>query len=623
MCGERRTCLSPLEQERCRIIPALPQLFESQPQEIESLHRNSVDAWLRDSTTDSIHSHEAHQANHSPASRCCGRDSSINITNVFQLAEVLPPQDTKSTLPDTAPFRFVPVQNSISATNINSQRLLSQSPSTASVVSSHSSHSLQDLDQNENLPENDSKEIPVEERETQASPEAPLSKLASARKDSCSCYGVSRDSAPLLQDPASTTVLSSEFPHLATTSRHVIDIVQNISGLTNQKQPEKRIQLRYLSSASPQHPSAASNLPPAQLFGFPDGPIGLLKGEVVLLGDGGADLPLYLNRGGCEALSYRPLRSLAVHTAQLEQAVNVLKSISIDGLVIYAGREDLLAASKLAETAARLKCNTRIIAVPHSVGGDIFLPEYLPTTLGFDTARRISTELIGNIATDSVSSKKYYHFLRGGSSILTLEGALVTRPTVSIIAEEAHQMNLSLQAIVEKMANIISFRAETLGKRSGTILMSENLVESLPELQVLMEELTERLSCSPCFGPNLIDPLDPQPPHGLTHESERLFRLLPKEIRLSLLTRQDHEGRPALPPIHSEILVAHLVDRLLRKRPTFNASTEKAFLYRTHDMNHECHCAMPTDFDCCLGYGLAHVAGALIAGGHNGYVACE
>lgn len=55
-------------------------------------------------------------------------------------------------------------------------------------------------------------------------------------------------------------------------------------------------------------------------------------------------------------------------------------------------------------------------------------------------------------------------------------------------------------------------------------------------------------------------------------------------------------------------------------------------------MCHECHCAMPTDFgipfyiscifispvysDCCLGYGLAHVAGALIGGGYTGYVAC-
>lgn len=27
--------------------------------------------------------------------------------------------------------------------------------------------------------------------------------------------------------------------------------------------------------------------------------------------------------------------------------------------------------------------------------------------------------------------------------------------------------------------------------------------------------------------------------------------------------------------------------------------------------------------DCCLGYSLAHVAGALIAGGYNGYVACK
>lgn len=89
---------------------------------------------------------------------------------------------------------------------------------------------------------------------------------------------------------------------------------------------------------------------------------------------------------------------------------------------------------------------------------------------------------LGNIATDSVSSKKYYHFLRCGSSILTFESALQTRPTISIIAEEAHQMKLRLSTIVEKVADIVTFRRHRLGKHSGTILLTDKLIETLPEV---------------------------------------------------------------------------------------------------------------------------------------------
>lgn len=115
-----------------------------------------------------------------------------------------------------------------------------------------------------------------------------------------------------------------------------------------------------------------------------------------MLGDNAADIAIHLSRGGCEHLSYRSLRSLAIRPSQLERAVDVLKRIGLDGLVVYADREDLLAVAQLAEAVERLKCRTRVITVPHSVGGDIFLSEYLPTTLGFDTARCLFAELTGN-----------------------------------------------------------------------------------------------------------------------------------------------------------------------------------------------------------------------------------
>jgi hypothetical protein len=55
-------------------------------------------------------------------------------------------------------------------------------------------------------------------------------------------------------------------------------------------------------------------------------------------------------------------------------------------------------------------------------------------SFGFDTACKVYSELIGNIAMDSLSAKKYYHFIRlmgRAASHVTLECALQTHPQVS------------------------------------------------------------------------------------------------------------------------------------------------------------------------------------------------
>ena len=55
---------------------------------------------------------------------------------------------------------------------------------------------------------------------------------------------------------------------------------------------------------------------------------------------------------------------------------------------------------------------------------------------GFDTACKTYSELIGNIALDTLSSKKYYHFIRlmgRSASHIALECALLCRPNYTLI----------------------------------------------------------------------------------------------------------------------------------------------------------------------------------------------
>lgn len=65
--------------------------------------------------------------------------------------------------------------------------------------------------------------------------------------------------------------------------------------------------------------------------------------------------------------------------------------------------------------------------------------EYVEVSFGYDTACKTYAELIGNLMMDTLSTKKYYHFIRlmgRSASHIALECALLTRPNYCYIGEE-------------------------------------------------------------------------------------------------------------------------------------------------------------------------------------------
>lgn len=59
---------------------------------------------------------------------------------------------------------------------------------------------------------------------------------------------------------------------------------------------------------------------------------------------------------------------------------------------------------------------------------------------------------------DTVSSKKYYHFIRlmgRSASHIALECALLSRPTYTLIGEEVEAKKQSLSHIVNELADLI------------------------------------------------------------------------------------------------------------------------------------------------------------------------
>lgn len=79
---------------------------------------------------------------------------------------------------------------------------------------------------------------------------------------------------------------------------------------------------------------------------------------------------------------------------------------------------------------------------------------------------------------DTLSSKKYYHFIRlmgRSASHIALECALITRPNYTFIGEEVEAKKQTLQELVAKLVEIIIKRAEN-GKNYGVVLIPEGLI---------------------------------------------------------------------------------------------------------------------------------------------------
>lgn len=199
--GESRTCLSSLEQERCRVIPELPELFNINSSSIESHHRRHIDSILQNPTSIST-------------SSSISATYTVTRTNAASLSISLPKNENLRRA--TGPFNFESVPDETPAIKIieyvNRSDLLSDAvPSQPESPDYPFSEPLL-IDVSgavaKDVPKTGAKDAPTY-----------------GRKDSRSCYGLLRDSSPLSQPPISEAVLCKEFPKLSE-SKSIIDILQ-------------------------------------------------------------------------------------------------------------------------------------------------------------------------------------------------------------------------------------------------------------------------------------------------------------------------------------------------------------------------------------------------------------
>jgi pyrophosphate--fructose-6-phosphate 1-phosphotransferase len=218
----------------------------------------------------------------------------------------------------------------------------------------------------------------------------------------------------------------------------------------------------------------------AHVVGFLGGPSGIVENKSVEI----RNIDAYRNQGGFDLIGSG--RTKIETGEQLEASLKTVLAHKLDGLVIIGGDDSNTNAAILAEYFLHKGCKTRVVGVPKTIDGDL-RSEEIEISFGFDSACKTYAELIGNVARDALSAKKYYHFIKlmgRSASHIALECALATHPNLTLISEEKR----SLSHIVNEIADLICRRYEA-GKEYGIVLIPEGLIEFVPELNELTKDL--------------------------------------------------------------------------------------------------------------------------------------
>ncbi|MCL2833535.1 MAG: diphosphate--fructose-6-phosphate 1-phosphotransferase [Treponema sp.] len=358
--------------------------------------------------------------------------------------------------------------------------------------------------------------------------------------------------------------------------------------------------------------------PGSKLYGFLGGPSGLIDNKTVLFT--GEIIDAYRNTGGFDIIGSG--RTKIETPEQFEASLETTKKLGLDAVVIIGGDDSNTNAALLAEYFMEKGSKVQVIGCPKTIDGDL-KNEHIETSFGFDTACKTYSELIGNIARDANSAKKYWHFIKlmgRAASHIALECALQTQPNVCLISEEVEKKQMSLSQIVESICVSICKRAENKDN-FGVILIPEGLVEFIPEIKKLIQEINDVVAKHTEEFSNLSSYIDQQYwlSRVISHESYNVLLTLPPEFARGLLADRDPHGNVQVSLIETEKLLMQLVEKRLNKLKDEGVYKGK-FSSLGHFFGYEGRCAFPSNFDADYCYSLGFNAFLLIASGLTGYL---
>lgn len=355
----------------------------------------------------------------------------------------------------------------------------------------------------------------------------------------------------------------------------------------------------------------------SKLYGFILGPGGLVDHKYKELTPQIIDE--YRNTGGFDIIGSG--RTKLEKKEQFDKGLEILKKLKITALVIIGGDDSNTNAAVLAEYYKSVNAGVQVIGCPKTIDGDL-KNEMIETSFGFDTATKVYSEVIGNIERDCNSAQKYWHFIKlmgRSASHIALECALQTQPNIALISEEIEKKNMSLDNVVDQIANVVAERSAN-GMNFGVCLIPEGLIEFIPAMKKLISELNDFLSHNGAEYAK-IDRAKQLSwiTEKLSKENAAVFSSLPEGVARQLTLDRDPHGNVQVSLIETEKLLGEMVGRKMAQMKA-SGKFKGSFSAQYHFFGYEGRCAAPSNFDADYCYSLGYTASLLIAAGKTGYM---
>ena len=358
--------------------------------------------------------------------------------------------------------------------------------------------------------------------------------------------------------------------------------------------------------------------PENKLYGFILGPGGLVDHNYMELTKEIVDE--YRNTGGFDMIGSG--RTKLEKVEQFEKGLEIIRQLDINAIVIIGGDDSNTNACVLAEYYAAKNCGVQVIGCPKTIDGDL-KNEQIETSFGFDTACKTYSELIGNIERDCNSARKYWHFIKvmgRSASHIALECALQCQPNICLVSEEVEKKDMTLNQIVDQLCEAIAYRAAQ-GLNFGTVIVPEGLIEFIPAIGRLIQELNDLLAAHGSEYKDLGK--KEQRAYIISHlskENAETFETLPEGVARQLSLDRDPHGNVQVSLIETEKLLSAMCETRLEQWKNEGKFVGK-FSALHHFFGYEGRCAAPSNFDADHCYALGTSAAQLIANGKTGYMA--
>ncbi|MGH2556517.1 MAG: 6-phosphofructokinase, partial [Actinomycetota bacterium] len=175
---------------------------------------------------------------------------------------------------------------------------------------------------------------------------------------------------------------------------------------------------------------------------------------------------------------------------RMANTVRALNDLGIDALVTIGGDDTAYSAQKVAEAAGG---GIKVAHVPKTIDNDLPLPRGT-STFGFQTARHVGVELVNNLMTDAMTTKRWFLVLAMGRSAghLAVRIGKAAGVTLTVIAEEfpkdqpiklSHLVDLIDATVLKRMAHRRPFGVVILSEGIALRLEEEELKRAMPDVE--------------------------------------------------------------------------------------------------------------------------------------------